>query len=370
MRLFAVWMILLIAASLWSTQPYYGMVEVFGHLRLLFVLCALHWFYEVGMGQKLIGYFCMSMVLSCLILCAALMGLIVVSGSFPAPVSLAIKIQEGFRSLHGFSGVELPVFGVGGSPFLNRVHWSPLLAFALTALIYCMYVLGRRSLWNWFQLGTGLFLLVLMQGRAGWLVLFLGCLAVSFVGSSLKQRMGKAVGLVVLAFLCIIFVPPVKERVAQIHLGYLEFKEGRYGYGIGDRLIHIATGLEVWKTSPLFGHGTGSYYQINSVFSKKMYPQHEPTSNPHNQYVLQMVEQGLLGLSVLLYLFGAVIHRGWSLSSPGHLLLFMAGAGYAVLGLSSMYLMDQPMQHVFWFMLALGEAMIVNENQRENYADA
>ena len=346
-----------------------GLAEVLGHLRLLFVLYALHWFYEPGMGERVVRYFCSSMFLSCLILLFTIVGIIVANGTFPGHVPMAAEIQEWFRHWHGFSGFELSIFGVGGSPFLNRVHWSPLLAFALTALIYRMRVMGQKSFANWVQLLIGLFLLILMQGRAGWLVFFVGCMAVLFVGSSGQERLKKAMGILGVAILCAFLVPPVRERIQQIHLGYLEFREGRFGYGIGDRLTHIATGLEAWKQSPVFGHGTGSYMAVNSVHSRRMYPQHEPTTNPHNQYILQLVEQGLLGFCVLLYLFGAVMRRGWTLSSPGHLLLFMAGAGFTVLSLSSMYLMDQPMQHVFWFMLALGEAMVQNEKQRKEYAD-
>ncbi len=346
-----------------------GLAEVLGHLRLLFVLYALHWFYEPGMGERVVRYFCSSMFLSCLILLFTIVGIIVANGTFPGHVPMAAEIQEWFRHWHGFSGFELSIFGVGGSPFLNRVHWSPLLAFALTALIYRMRVMGQKSFANWVQLLIGLFLLILMQGRAGWLVFFVGCMAVLFVGSSGQERLKKAMGILGVAILCAFLVPPVRERIQQIDLGYLEFREGRFGYGIGDRLTHIATGLEAWKQSPVFGHGTGSYMAVNSVHSKRMYPQHEPTINPHNQYILQLVEQGLLGFCVLLYLFGAVMRRGWTLSSPGHLLLFMAGAGFTVLSLSSMYLMDQPMQHVFWFMLALGEAMVQNEKQRKEYAD-
>jgi O-antigen ligase len=51
----------------------------------------------------------------------------------------------------------------------------------------------------------------------------------------------------------------------------------------------------------VLGHGTGSFTRAYAEKTKGQ--QALPTRNPHNEYLLIMVQLGLVGLAVLLYLF-------------------------------------------------------------------
>ena len=72
---------------------------------------------------------------------------------------------------------------------------------------------------------------------------------------------------------------------------------------VGQRISYAINSFEVIKENPIIGVGTGDfpieYYRINLINS----PLFSATTNPHNMYILILMQLGLIGLISMLAIF-------------------------------------------------------------------
>ena len=127
------------------------------------------------------------------------------------------------------------------------------------------------------------------------------------------------------------------------------FNEGRVLDSTGLRIGWIMTGLEGWTHKPVLGHGTGSYpsEMMNYVPEGQ---EKLKSSNPHQQYVLFLFEQGLIGVllfvAFLLALFWHTILQK-DYVSQGIVLMMILGSG-----INSSFL-DGTESQFYWILLLL-----------------
>ena len=77
-----------------------------------------------------------------------------------------------------------------------------------------------------------------------------------------------------------------------------------------ERIAYAAAGLEIFSRHPLIGVGTGDL----PAELKKTDPHQKPgfyAGNPHNMYIMEMVQFGILGLVSLLYVFYVQIRHAF-----------------------------------------------------------
>ena len=127
------------------------------------------------------------------------------------------------------------------------------------------------------------------------------------------------------------------------------FNEGRVLDSTGLRIGWIMTGLEGWTHKPVLGHGTGSY--PSEMMSYVPEGQEKlKSSNPHQQYVLFLFEQGLIGVllfvAFLLALFWQTILQK-DYVSQGIVLMMILGSG-----INSSFL-DGTESQFYWILLLL-----------------
>lgn len=127
------------------------------------------------------------------------------------------------------------------------------------------------------------------------------------------------------------------------------FTEGRVLDSTGLRIGWIMTGLEGWTHKPMLGHGTGSYpsEMMNYVPDGQ---EKLKSANPHQQYVLFLFEQGLIGVllfvAFLLALFWQTILQK-DYVSQGIVLMMILGSG-----INSSFL-DGTESQFYWILLLL-----------------
>jgi O-antigen ligase len=127
------------------------------------------------------------------------------------------------------------------------------------------------------------------------------------------------------------------------------FTEGRVLDSTGLRIGWIMTGLEGWTHKPMLGHGTGSYpsEMMNYVPEGQ---EKLKSANPHQQYVLFLFEQGLIGVllfvAFLLALFWQTILQK-DYVSQGIVLMMILGSG-----INSSFL-DGTESQFYWILLLL-----------------
>lgn len=79
---------------------------------------------------------------------------------------------------------------------------------------------------------------------------------------------------------------------------------------VGLRINAWRAGLDLWRESPLIGHGTGSYQHLMQTQKSEMVGGCEDNPvclQPHSQYVLLLAEQGAVGLLMFLALLAALV---------------------------------------------------------------
>lgn len=329
----------------WSEDFQGGLLELGSSLRFLLLA-----FLMVGVGkgwhkQILVAFLC-SMTFCLALATMASFGLIYPDKAYLTPVAYLH-----WQAALGLSpGWEVPFLKIGGSPFISRIHYSPLLAFFLIWFLWMRRSNNLRTPWPLVcaVLVVGMLSLVLTEGRAGQ-VLFLALAALWMIIDA-SSRFQAAIRIMVL-LLGIVFLaqlPPVQMRYQQILLGFQNFQAGTFGYGIGDRLIHLVNGWDQWRESPIFGHGTGSFEESYARVNEVNYPHLPHTDNPHNMFVLTAAQFGILGLGALLYLFWSLCwhwfhHRHMLWSQPFLFLL----VGVFLLCFSDTYLWGLPSQNFF-----------------------
>jgi O-antigen ligase len=103
--------------------------------------------------------------------------------------------------------------------------------------------------------------------------------------------------------------------------------------GVGLRLIFWENSMEIIRSSPWLGVGTGGFNLAYAKVNQQRSPNVPTTDNPHNQYISAAVQQGVFGVLGLLGLFGVQLYQsrrtrdGWErirLAFPLFFLTIMA----------------------------------------------
>ncbi len=128
-----------------------------------------------------------------------------------------------------------------------------------------------------------------------------------------------------------------------------------YNQSTGLRLEFLKNSLKLVKTSPWFGYGTGSF---RAIYNKK-HPLHDDynnqiqVNNPHNQYVLTLVELGAVGFFALLGMFFMMLYESTYL--PNLEKYLMQGVLFSIVVgcMANSWLMDFTSMHYFVYFMGV-----------------
>lgn len=195
--------------------------------------------------------------------------------------------------------------------------------------------------------------LFLSLGRTGYIIYFV-LLALLMVQTLNKRQLAfGALGFALLMGAAVYSSTKVQQGLLSIGDNIQHFQQGDKNTSVGYRLQFQQFAYFLFKQSPVFGHGTGSYTYY--------FAQQQPVPSwgtvsrePHNQYGLIAVEYGLIGLVLYLALFTALILACWRLNQLRNMamallipfiignfsdsLLFYSGSGYFFLALLALCL--------------------------------
>ena len=224
---------------------------------------------------------------------------------------LAISITEIFSYLIWFeiippfknASVENP------TPFMSHISYNPILAFAIYLVLNQIFFNKnltnlRFSLYSFFAISM-IFNMFITGGRAGQ-VMFFSMLAILifqfFDGKKVKSLLVIIVILPSIFFTAFQLSDLFKNRVNSAISEVVNFSVERET-SVGQRISYTINSFEVIKDNPIIGVGTGDfpieYYKINLINS----PLFSATTNPHNMYILILMQLGLIGLISMLAIF-------------------------------------------------------------------
>ena len=197
-------------------------------------------------------------------------------------------------------GMAIPGHGVLSTPLV--ITMGALLAFSASRTSGKLRVLPILLL-------PVVALYIVLAGTRSNLVSFLFVSSVGFWFTYKKHRAAFLVALLVLAItaaLLVAYAPPeVQERMFS---SWIEPKT-RHGAGGAERIEHLKAVPAQFVQAPILGHGTGDW--------PLLYTGLEWYAFPHNMFAEILVENGLVGLFILLTLWFVVVRRIWRILRDG-----------------------------------------------------
>ncbi|MFP5212024.1 MAG: O-antigen ligase family protein, partial [Acidobacteriota bacterium] len=195
------------------------------------------------------------------------------------------------------------------TPFMSHIPYNVLLAFAIY-LVLCELIFSRPA--KAWLVALLVFLAAAMTvdmfitgGRAGQLG-FLALLTILFFQyynrSIVKPAALAAVIIPLTLVISYQFSPTFRARVIE---GWSEIQGFKTNpdTSVGKRLAFYINSMEIIGRNPILGVGTGDfpreYQKVNQVNS----PSLPDTVNPHNQFILMLVQFGIAGLPLLIAIF-------------------------------------------------------------------
>jgi O-antigen ligase len=203
------------------------------------------------------------------------------------------------------AGLPVPWATAKELPSLGIVHGStleqPVLLTFLAVVLWFMRDHWPQGHWRWVPIGMLLLtvfnVFFVMTGRSGFLVMLV------FISMAVWWQLPKrwrwlVVGLpFVLAALMMVLSPRFQTKTSQVVKDVISYQQGSVESSQGQRLDYWHRSLLAVQEKPLFGHGVGSwrmnYHRLDGM-------QADAPSNPHQQYLLWLVEAGVVGCILFL----------------------------------------------------------------------
>ena len=205
-------------------------------------------------------------------------------------------------------------------PVVFKLHLTHNILMAFAAFLFAWLALTAASpgvRWGWIALAILAVINVTMmvQGATGYLLL---CGLALLLGFSRDRWRGLgivAAGMVVLATALTVVPGPFQDRVRTIIKQTQGWKPDRPAQdSAGFRLEFYRNTLAIIADHPLIGVGTGSFPKAYA--NKVRGTGKTETRNPHNEFLLIMVQLGIAGLAALLWLFWLQWRLAARLASP------------------------------------------------------
>jgi len=195
------------------------------------------------------------------------------------------------------------------TPFMSHISYNPILAFAI-------YLVGHETLFNkqvtllkksfliffTFSMSINMFI---TGGRAGQVMFFAVIILLIFQYFNKNKVIAAFVALFVsssIFFTAYQTSEIFHDRVNDAVLNIANYETNKKT-SVGLRITFALNSFEVIKNNLLLGVGTGDlpseYIKVNQINT----PSLPSTTNPHNMYILVLVQNGMLGLFGLLLIF-------------------------------------------------------------------
>jgi O-antigen ligase len=195
------------------------------------------------------------------------------------------------------------------TPFMSHVSYNPILAFAIYLVLHRICILKNLDrfqvyLYSFFAI-TMTINMFITGGRAGQVVYFVMLLVLCFQIFRLNKI--KAL-LVSLALIPVVFFTAYqssdlfKDRVDEGYINIVNYSQNKQT-SIGYRISFTINSFQIINSNPLIGVGTGDFPSEYKLVNQINTPELPNTTNPHNMYILILVQLGCLGLISMAFIF-------------------------------------------------------------------
>ncbi len=321
-------MVVLLAISLLWHHNLYGKVMVSKYSKLLYILPLAMFFV---LSRSLVSYFAKGFLLANAVILAA---------------SLWVGV------LHMPLGHIDPL-----NPSVFKLQITHNFFMALAAVIWLSLAFRNHGLKRWgyaLLVCLAIYNIVFMvQGRTGYVALAATFGVWGLLSLSTRQRLGMVVCALVVGAI-VVMVP--NRAVDRLHKGVTEIQsclavsEGNADVScdssMGLRTAFALESIKLIENAPILGHGAGGFWYKNN--EADFY-----SINPHNEYLMQTVQSGIVGLALFLGWMWCFFLSAWRLPTPIRNVLVALLGGYLACHLFNSFLLDSSEGHLFIILTAI-----------------
>lgn len=254
------------------------------------------------------------------------------------------------------------------NPTVFKLQITQNVFMALAALVWLTRAVAGHGARRW-QYGALTLLaaanvLLMVQGRTGYVALVVGAGVWLLLTLRRRQRMAViACGVVAVAMLALIpnlAMERLTLGVQQVRNCVLAPAATAYqacDNSMGQRTAFARESWRLIQQAPLLGNGAGSFWYGNAQTGYSVH-------NPHNEYLLATVQNGLLGLTLFLAWMWCCYRVAWRQPTARRNLLVAVLCSYMACHLFNSFLLDSSEGHLFVAIAAMlaGWALTPREN--------
>ncbi|CFR05334.1 O-antigen ligase family protein [Yersinia kristensenii] len=192
----------------------------------------------------------------------------------------------------------------------------------------------------------------MVQGRTGYVALVAAFGVWGLLSLSTRQRLGMVVGALIVA--AIVLVVP-NRAVERLHQGVTEVQtclsvthEGDQkscDSSMGMRTSFMLESVRLIESAPILGHGAGGFWLSLAP--------NQYSINPHNEYLMQTVQSGIVGLALFLGWMWCYFRSAWRLPTHIRNVLVALLSAYLACHLFNSFLLDSSEGHLFIILTAI-----------------
>jgi len=199
------------------------------------------------------------------------------------------------------------------TPFMSHISYNPILAFAIYLVLHRLIIQRdlvklQLFLYSFFALSMTINMFI-TGGRAGHVAYFviLGIIVFQyFCLNKIKALFILMTLIPIIFFSAYQFSPLFKYRVdagVENITNYSEHMLIGTNTSVGSRFTFAINSWEIIKNNPFIGVGTGDFPEEYKKINMANTPHMNNAKNPHNMYILVLVQLGFIGLISLLSIF-------------------------------------------------------------------
>jgi O-antigen ligase len=196
------------------------------------------------------------------------------------------------------------------TPFMSHISYNPILAFAIYLVLHEIFFNKKItnfvfSLYSFFAISM-IVNMFITGGRAGQ-VAFFAMLVVLIIQILDKQRIKSLIAIFIVIPSIFFTAYQASDLFQQrVNLAYNQALEyhPESNTSIGYRITFALNSWKVIKENPIIGIGTGDFpIEYKKIYQIKKHALIPNTKNPHNMYILIVMELGIIGLISMLSIF-------------------------------------------------------------------
>ena len=217
---------------------------------------------------------------------------------------LAISFSEILSYLVWFELIEPIKQATVYNPtiFMSHIQYNPILAFAIYLVLHEILFNKKLlklelALYSFFAVSMT-FNMFITGGRAGQ-VMFFAMLAI-IIFQYFRTEWLKAIVVILIVTSTIFFTAYQSSTIFHNRvletISSIENYESNKGTSLGIRIAMTLNSWEVIKKNPILGVGTGDFPLEYKKVNQKNTPDLPNATNPHNMYILILMQLGIMGL--------------------------------------------------------------------------